>query len=248
MKLVMLIKPVRAALINDKVHREGYVLNPYDLYCLNKMVEIKKKCNIQITCLAMGSDDTKDVLTRCLASGCDRAILLNDKHFAGADTIATANTIASAIEKIGYDFIVTGEKSIDGGTGQTKYGIAELLKIRCVNNVTKIMYVGDRKIDLIRDNIDSLEKISIGTPCLISFNGYTINSPSINLLQLKMAKKKNIDIWAADDIGINPQLCGIAGSKTRVLSTYNSMNTRKSKVIEGDINSISERISRILII
>src|SRR5690554_6269703 len=97
--VVVCVKVVSANLIGRKEKVDGiYGLNPYDMYALNKVIELKKKVPCKITCLCMGKEDVKDVLVHCKAMGVDEAILLSDRLFSGSDTYATTYTLALAIK------------------------------------------------------------------------------------------------------------------------------------------------------
>ena len=91
MNIIVLIKPVSEKYVNNNsANEENLVINPYDLYALSNIVELKNKNkDIHITCISMGSLKAKDVLIRCRAIGADDVILLSDEAFAGSDTYAT---------------------------------------------------------------------------------------------------------------------------------------------------------------
>src|SRR6056297_2645839 len=85
--------------------REGVesILNPFDEYALNLAIRLKEETDeeVEITAISMGPPQAKEALRKCLAIGADRAILLSDKAFAGADTWATSCTLFKAVEKLG---------------------------------------------------------------------------------------------------------------------------------------------------
>jgi len=86
--------------------------NPFDLNALEAGVQIKEKLGGTITVVSMGPPQAESALRDALARGADRAILLTDKKFGGADTLATSYTLASAIKKLGnFDLIICGEKN-----------------------------------------------------------------------------------------------------------------------------------------
>jgi len=118
------------------------VVNPADLHALAVALRIKDKVDAHVTIISMGPAQAHSALKECLARGADRAILLADKAFAGADTWATSHTLASAVKKLGhYDIIVCGEKTVDGDTGQVGPEMAEWLGIPHVTYVREVTEV-----------------------------------------------------------------------------------------------------------
>jgi len=87
----------------------------------------------------MGIPSATALLREALAMGVDRAVLLTDRRFAGADTLATAYTLAAAIRKLGtVDLVLCGRQAIDGDTAQVGPELAEKLGIPHATAVSKI--------------------------------------------------------------------------------------------------------------
>ena len=122
--------------------REGVesITNPFDLSALEAAIKIKKEKGGSITALSMGPPQALSSLREARARGVDRAILLTDRIFAGADTLATSYTLSRAIEhlEIPYDLILCGLQAIDGDTGQVGPGLAEFLNIPILPNAVEI--------------------------------------------------------------------------------------------------------------
>ena len=77
------------------------VVNPFDAAALEVAVRIKEQLGGQVCALSMGIPDTVRLLRDCLARGADRGLLLSDRAFAGADTLATSYALSRAVEQIG---------------------------------------------------------------------------------------------------------------------------------------------------
>ena len=115
------------------------IVNPFDTYALEEGVRIKERCGGKVTAISMGPPQAEEVLREAISAGADEAILLSDNAFAGADTLATAYTLARAIDKLGqYDIIICGRQTIDGDTGQVGPELAEMLEIPFIAYVSKI--------------------------------------------------------------------------------------------------------------
>jgi electron transfer flavoprotein alpha/beta subunit len=121
------VDPITGTLIREGVKS---ILNPFCEYALDHAVRLKNTYDgVFITALTMGPPQAKDALMRCLELGADEAILVTDRKFAGADTWATAYTLAETIRSFlpDYDLILVGKQAIDGDTAQVGPEIAEIL-------------------------------------------------------------------------------------------------------------------------
>lgn len=127
--------PVTGSLIRAGVPA---ILNPLDANALEAAVRVKEAHGGTVTVITMGPDMAKEALRECLAAGADRAVLLSDRAFANADTLATSYVIASAAKQLGdFDLIFCGKESLDGATWQMGSQLAERLggKLACTRPV-----------------------------------------------------------------------------------------------------------------
>ncbi|MFX1368475.1 MAG: electron transfer flavoprotein subunit beta/FixA family protein, partial [Promethearchaeota archaeon] len=103
------------------------ILNPFCELAVEAAIRLKEAHGGEVTIITMGPPQAKEALWKALAMGGDEAILMTDRIFAGADTWATAFTLAQQIKKMEYDIIICGKQAIDGDTAQVGPEIAELL-------------------------------------------------------------------------------------------------------------------------
>lgn len=228
----------------------GGVTNPFDLNALEAAVQIKEKVGGTITTISMGPPQAESTLKDTLARGADRAILLTDRRFAGADTLATSYTLASAIKKLGrFDLIICGEKTVDGDTAQVGPEVAEHL------DVPHIAYV-DEVSDVTRDKIVVRSKmgrdsylIALKFPGLVTVTK-DVNVPRLPTLRDKLkARKAKIETWGADDLTdvSHVDRLGLAGSPTRVIKVYTpSAERRKGMTVRGDPEEVAKKLTAIL--
>lgn len=237
MRIVVCIKAVKSEFVysNDNSN-EGFVINPYDLYALEKCIEFKKATKCTIICICMGTMKAEGIMIKALAMGADEVILLNDEAFIGSDTISTSYVLSKAIRKISnVDIVVFGEKSIDGATGQVAFGVGERLKYFVLNRVEKFESLEDKYVVVMQNDDDNMTKIRFKMPCIVSFNDFVLYHPNIRLIALKRARQRKITIWGAAEIQADISKCGIKGSKTKVLNIENGFNKKENKVIDGTI-------------
>ena len=227
----------------------GSEINPFDLYALEAAVQIKEKLGGTVTAMSMGPQHAEAILRDTLARGADSAVLLADKAFAGADTLATSYTLASAIRKLGeFDLIICGEKTVDGDTGQVGPGIAEHLGIPHVAYVSKVEEVGEKL--LVRAEMeDESYLIESGFPVLITVTK-DVNTPRLPTFRDKSnARKAKIEVWGADDLAsiADKGRFGVRGSPTRVWRvTIPSEEGRRGRVFKNTVEEAVEEIVRAL--
>lgn len=216
--------------------REGVpsIINPFDLYALEEGIRIREKSGGTVTALSMGPSQARDALRDAVAMGADDAVLLSDKRFAGADTLATAYTLAKAIEKLGRaDLIICGKQAIDGDTAQVGPGIAEELDIPHVAYVKKVVEIGDGKIRVERMVEGGVEVIESTLPILLTVMK-DINQPRLPTLKgIMRAKRTEIKTWTLEDIGADENRVGLKGSPTEVIRVFAPELRMQGEIIEG---------------
>ncbi|MBO5726454.1 MAG: electron transfer flavoprotein subunit beta/FixA family protein, partial [Clostridia bacterium] len=198
-------------------------INPFDACAYEAALQIP---NSEITLLSMGPEKTKDFLHQLTRRGAKNAVLLSDSAFAGADTLATAYALSLAIKKISPDLIICGRQTLVGDTAQVGPMLSVMCDCSLITNVMEIVGV-DTSVKCITRAIG---EESADLPALITVE--RINNLRLPSIRSKMGE---ISVWSADDIGADKSRCGLAGSPTRVLKTYeNSQGKRKCKFITMD--------------
>jgi len=224
----------------------GTIINPLDLNAIEAAVQIKRKNpqECEITVLTMGPPNAQFALREAMALGADKAVLLTDRKFAGADSWATAKVLAEALKKTGeYDLILAGEKATDGETGQVGPEVAAMLSIPCATYVSVIEECSDHVV-LSRAVEDGTERQSILYPCLITVLS-ALNNPSMPTLKGKMTSRRaDILTLTSCDLDISLKELGLKGSPTRVVKVTTPQKTRKTKRFSG--SAIEEGIVQLL--
>ncbi|ADL52666.1 electron transfer flavoprotein subunit beta/FixA family protein [Clostridium cellulovorans] len=206
------IDPVTGTLIRDGVPS---IINPEDKHALEEAIVLKENLGAKITVVSMGPPQAEVALREALAMGADDAILITDRAFGGADTLATSHTIAAAIKKLDYDIVFAGRQAIDGDTAQVGPEIAEHLDIPQVTYVEEVKADGN-KLTVKRALEDGYEIIEVQTPCLLTAIKELNNPRYMNAKNIFEIFKKEVTIWNADDIGVDKSLIGLKGSPTKV--------------------------------
>ncbi len=211
------LDPKTGTLIRDGVPS---IINPDDKSGLEAALKLKDDLGAHVTVLTMGPQQAEVALREALAMGADRAILLTDRAFAGADTWATSCTLAAAINKIDYDLIIAGRQAIDGDTAQVGPQIAEHLKLPQVSYVEGLKVEGSSLI-LKRVFEDRYHLVKVKTPCLIT-TLKEMNEPRYMSVGgiIDAYREKEIEVWNLKDIEVDHSNLGLKGSPTKVKKSF----------------------------
>jgi electron transfer flavoprotein alpha/beta subunit len=220
--------------------REGVasIINPFDVYALEEGLRQKEKHGGTVTVLSMGPPQVDEALREAISLGVDDAYLLSDRGFAGADTLATAYTLAAGIRKLGgADMILMGRQAIDGDTGQVGPGVAENLDIPHVTDIRKIESVeADGTIVVERLLEDGYVRLRTKLPALFTVVK-EINEPRLPSLKGKLrARKEPIHVWGLKDLELDVNRVGLIGSPTQVIKIFTPPKPAGGKVFNGDVH------------
>jgi len=148
------------------------VFNPEDLNALEMALQIKDQYGGTVTVVTMGPPAAAQVLRESLYRGADKVLLLTDRRFAGADTLATSYTLKCAIEKLGnYDLVFCGRQAIDGDTAQVGPQISEKLGIPQITYAESITSLEGDEIVVERAFPMGREWVKCTLPCLLTVVG-----------------------------------------------------------------------------
>ena len=165
------------------------IFNPEDLNALEMALQIRERHGGTVTVVTMGPPKAANILRDSLWRGADRVILLTDRRFAGADTLATSIALQKAIERIGrYDLILAGRQAIDGDTAQVGPQTAEKLGIPQVTYVESVLDIADGRITAVRALDHGTEVVRCTLPCLLTVVG-SANAPRPPSARRRMALK-----------------------------------------------------------
>jgi electron transfer flavoprotein beta subunit len=219
--------------------REGVasITNPFDEFALEEGLLTKEKYGGEVHVMSMGPPQAIEILKNALAVGADKVYLLSDPAFAGADTLATAYTLAKTIEKIGgVDLVICGKQAIDGDTAQVGPGIATRLGIPQLTYVAKVREIDPAKKKIVVERMleNGREVVECSLPVVITVMK-DINEPRLpSLLGIKKAAKATIPTWTAKEIGVDENRVGLKGSPTWVWKVFSPESRGGGEILKGD--------------
>ena len=249
------------------------IFNPEDLNALEQALQLKEKNpGAKVTLLTMGPPRASEIIREGMYRGADTGIVLTDRAFAGADTLATSYALAAAVRHIkDVDIILGGRQAIDGDTAQVGPQVAEKLGIPQVTYAEEIVSVKDGKA-IIRRRLESgIETVEAPLPLVVTVNGsadscrprnarlvqrykYAVTSSEKAALSEEMAKVVesrpylNLYEWSAGDVAAETSQIGLPGSPTKVKAIENVVfQAKESKQISGNNDSDLEDLIKDLI-
>jgi electron transfer flavoprotein beta subunit len=165
------------------------IINPEDLNALEMALRIREQQGGTVTVITMGPPKAAEILREALWRGADRVVLLTDRRFAGADTLATSVVLQKAIERIGrYDLVLAGRQAIDGDTAQVGPQTAEKLGIPQITYAESVLDIGDGRITIQRALDAGSEIVRCPMPCLLTVVG-SANTPRPPSARRRIARK-----------------------------------------------------------
>jgi electron transfer flavoprotein beta subunit len=145
------------------------IFNPEDRVALEMALRIKDQFGGKITVMTMGPPRASDMLRECLYMGADEAVLISDRKFAGADTLATSYVLSEAVRKEGaYDFVFAGRQAIDGDTAQVGPQTCEKLGIPQITYLEEVIKVEGKTLTAKRKIEGGYEIVKCTLPVLVT--------------------------------------------------------------------------------
>lgn len=214
------INPETGTLIREGVPS---ILNPYEARALELAVRLKELHGGRVTVLTMGPPAAAEALRECVEQGADRGILISDRKFAAADTLATSYVLATAIEAIGreqrIDLLLFGKQAIDGDTAQVGPGVATRLGIpvlTCAIKVERFDPVAGFAV-VVRRVEKGVEALQVRLPALLTVEKEIAAIQRAPLPNILRALKFEPELWTASaPVAFDAAQIGIKGSPTIV--------------------------------
>ena len=249
------------------------IFNPEDLNALEQALQIKETHpDTTITILTMGPPRAAEIIREAVYRGADTGIVLTDRAFAGAYTLATSYALSAAIRKIGsYDLIIAGRQAIDGDTAQVAPQVAEKLNLPQITYAEKIEKIENGKATVTRRLESGVETLECPLPLVITVNGSAADCRPRNARRIQKYKYAvtpseqaqlapemaalvearpylQLKEWSAEFVDADPEQIGLKGSPTKVKGIVNVVfQAKESKRLEGNDQAALEDLIKELI-
>ena len=248
------------------------IFNPEDLNALEMALQLKDRYGVKVVVATMGLPAAAEVLRQAMYRGADEGILLTDRAFAGADTLATSFALSCAARKVKFDLILCGRQAIDGDTAQVGPQVAEKLHLPQIAYAEEVISLGDGKVVARRAIEGGYEVLESPLPTVMTVIDANIPRPMAakrimkfkrarikselaseygDNLEGKMAELKDkgllIQEWNAADVEADVNSIGKAGSPTKVKAIASVVLTAsEAKSVEATEAGITELIHELI--
>ncbi|HKF29198.1 MAG TPA: hypothetical protein VKB29_08205, partial [Candidatus Binataceae bacterium] len=215
-KQIPLIEDANFDAETKTIKRDGpAVISAFDLRAISLAVELKNKHGAESTVVTMGPPQARQALVDALAMGMDHAVHLEDRAFAGSDTLATARALATWLARGSFDLVVLGKYSLDAETGQVGPEIAELIAAAQITGVRKLEIDG-RIVRAERESDEGYEEIKALMPVVLTCAERVAQPIKMKPGAQEAAKLKPIQVVRAGELSSAADAFGFAGSPTWV--------------------------------
>ncbi|WP_190020286.1 electron transfer flavoprotein subunit beta/FixA family protein [Streptomyces hiroshimensis] len=193
------------------------LLSELDEYAVEQALQIKEAADgeAEITVLTVGPEDAKDALRKALSMGADKAVHVEDDDLHGTDALGTSLVLAKALEHVGYDLVVSGMASTDGGMGVVPAMLAERLGVPQVTLLSEVK-VEDGKVTGRRDGDAASEQLEASLPAVVSVTDQSGEARYPSFKGIMAAKKKPVESLDLSDLGLEAEEVGLEGAWTKV--------------------------------
>lgn len=236
--------------------REGIpsITNPYDIIALSFACYLKNNYGGKITVITMGPPQAKSSLREAVEFGADRIILLTDRKFAGADTLATSYTLAEAIkylqaEEGPFDLYLFGKQAIDGDTAQVGPGVAVRLQVPVITQTVKFetLDLEKRIIRVHRKSENGIEILEAKLPVLLTCDKGLAEPPFSPFPLILKAVKAEPEIFTADGpVNYQRERLGLRGSPTQVKKVYTPEVKKKGKIVDLSTTPLTKVVDEVI--
>ena len=193
------------------------VLGPFDAAAYEEALCVP---SAQVILLSMGPPSDEEYLHSLTRLGAARAVLLSDKAFAGADTLATAYALSLAVKRLSPDLVFCGRQTLIGDTGQTGVMLSALSGLSLITGVMQIASVEEGSV---RCQTREEGQRDASLPALLCFE----RTRALRLPRLR-SRLGALEVWSAAELGADPRRLGLVGSPTRVIKSFENESGKRN--------------------
>jgi len=232
------VDPITGTLIREGV---PFIINPYDTHAVEESLKLKDKYGLRVVAISMGPPNTEVTRKKTIALGVDEGVLLSDRAFGGADTLATSMALAEAIKRLAereeVALVMCGRQTIDGDTAQTGPGIATRLGYSQLTLVDRIenLDLKAKKVKVRRKLEGRHEIVEAPLPAMITVVR-EINTPRYPTVPRRlMAEKSKITLWDNKQMKLDEMTIGLKGSATQVRRIFSPERAKGEILGDGSV-------------
>lgn len=208
-------------------------LDPAAAIAVEEGLRLVEKNGGAVTLITMGISDATIGIRNALAMGATSAVHILDDAVAGSDTLGTAKLLAAAIKKQPFDLVLCATESSDSYSGIVPGQIAELLGIPPLTFAKELAVEGN-KITVKRQSENGYDVVESALPALVTVTS-GMNEPRYPQLKgIMAAKKKEIKVFTATDLGLGADQIGESGAREKVLTVGRPPARTAGKIVTDE--------------
>lgn len=211
------------------------VVSQFDALAVEAALRVRDTIGeCKITIVSMGPAAARDAIKQSLAMGADEGVLLTDDAFENGDSYTTALVLSKAIQKIGeFDLLLFGRQATDWDAGVVGAGVAEMLGLPSVS-LAKSVVVQDGKVVVERVLMEGYDTVEAPLPSLVTVSNELGEPRYPKLQQIMQAARKQVSVWSAADLGLDPSQIGAQGVRLNLERLYQPVSEVECEVMEGE--------------
>jgi electron transfer flavoprotein beta subunit len=215
------------------VRTQDQVLDDTDRYGVEVGLQLAEANEGTVTLFSMSPSGSLQGIRQALAMGADKAVVIDDEALRGSGALTTARVLAAAIEREGFDLVITGTESTDGYTGVVPQQIAEILDVPALSFARRVE-AGDGKVRVERQTATGYDVVESPLPAVLAVTAGSVEPRYPTFKGIMQAKQKPIDNLTAGDLGFGEDDVGIAGSGQSIIAVAPIAGRQAGEVIEDD--------------
>ena len=206
-----------------------WIISPYDEFAVEEALKLKAKAGGEVIIFSLGPTRCLDSARTALAMGGDRAVILDDDAFVGADAVGTARALAAAAEKEGCEILFTGVSAMDYDAGAVPQIVAGVLRWPHATGISFFEHEGETAKVKRAVGGGNVEVIRIKLPAVLSCTK-GLNEPRYaSLPGIMKAKRKKVTKYTPADLGWE------AGAQLTLTGYQLPPSRPPGRILEGEL-------------
>jgi electron transfer flavoprotein beta subunit len=215
------------------VRPEDQVLDDTDRYGVEVGLQLADATDGSVTLFSMSPAGSLQGIRQALAMGAEKAVLIDDASLRGSAALTTARVLAAAIERDGFDLVVTGTESTDGYTGVIPQQLAELLDTPALTFARKVD-AGDGSVTIERQTANGYDVVTSPLPVVVAVTAGSVEPRYPTFKGIMAAKQKEIEQLTPADLGLGSDDVGAAGADQTITAVAAVEARQAGEIIEDD--------------
>lgn len=236
MKIIVCVKqipdPASPSSLDSETHRlvrpAEQVLDDTDRYGIEAGLQLAEQTGGEVTLVSMGPTGTMQGVRQALAMGADKAALVDDPSLAGSDALTTAQVLAAAARREGFDVVIAGVESTDGYSGVVPQIMAELLDVPALTFARSVELTEEGMLRIERQTGSGYDVVECSPPAVLAVTAGAVEPRYPTFKGIMAAKNKPVDALTAADLGV------VGGTGQEVIGVSPAPERQAGEIIQDD--------------